>query len=196
MALEHILLGYLARGPRTGYDLKKTFDASAAHFWPARQNQIYRTLTRLHEQGQISLEIVEQTDRPNRKLYAITEAGRDELLAWLCTPVEEPIWRSHLLSQLFFSDAIDDDAAIALLEARLRHLTEEVQQYEQMIELGDEPATPENARDQFFRWLTLDHGIRTHLCSIDWTKDAIRRIRRKAYEGGRAAALDMSEHET
>jgi len=194
MALEHILLGYLAREPRTGYDLKKMFDASAAHFWPARQNQIYRTLTRLHEQGHISREVVEQMDRPNRKVYAITEGGRKEFLAWLSKPVEEPVWRSQVISQLFFADSLDDDAIIALLQARLRHLREELELYEQMAELGSELSTSHDARDEFFRWLTLDRGIRTHRCSIEWVEDAIRRVRQKAYERGRAGALGEAGH--
>jgi len=189
MALEHILLGYLSRGPRTGYDLKKQFDVSAAHFWPARQNQIYRTLTRLHEDGYISREIVEQSGKPDRKVYEITNEGERMLLGWLSEPFCEPVWRSNLLGQLFFSGAVKDETVISLLEERARHLREELGLYEGLIQTKEEVATPEEARDQFFRWLTLDHGIQTHRRSIAWVEDAIARIRNKTYRKGKAGAL-------
>ena len=49
MSLEYAILGFLNYHPYTGYDLKKIFDTSVRHFWPADQSQIYRTLARLTE---------------------------------------------------------------------------------------------------------------------------------------------------
>ncbi len=49
MSLEYAILGFLNYHPYTGYDLKKIFDTSIRHFWPADQSQIYRTLARLTE---------------------------------------------------------------------------------------------------------------------------------------------------
>ena len=49
MSLEFAILGFLSYHPSTGYDLKKMFDVSIRHFWPADQSQIYRTLARLTE---------------------------------------------------------------------------------------------------------------------------------------------------
>ena len=51
MSLEHAILGFLQYKPMSGYDLKKIFDTSVRHFWPADQSQIYRTLTRLADKG-------------------------------------------------------------------------------------------------------------------------------------------------
>jgi PadR family transcriptional regulator AphA len=74
MSLEHAILGFLNYGPSSGYDLKKVFDVSVQHFWPADQSQIYRTLSRLEDEGWAEMELVEQEDRPDRKVYHITEA--------------------------------------------------------------------------------------------------------------------------
>ena len=92
MSLEYAILGFLNYHPYTGYDLKKIFDTSIRHFWPADQSQIYRTLARLTEQGFAEMEKVPQDDRPDRKVYSITEAGRAELMKWLSGP--PPIGRS------------------------------------------------------------------------------------------------------
>ena len=67
MSLEHAILGFLNYRAFSGYDLKKAFDTSVNHFWPADQSQIYRTLARLAERGWAEMEIVPQEDRPDRK---------------------------------------------------------------------------------------------------------------------------------
>ena len=87
MTIQYAILGLLSWRPLSGYDLKKIFDTSVRHFWPADQAQIYRTLSRLAEKGWAEMEVIEQSDRPDRKLYHITEAGRAELHAWLLTPL-------------------------------------------------------------------------------------------------------------
>src|SRR5512139_1650768 len=102
MSLEFAILGFLNYHPYTGYDLKKIFDSSIRHFWPADQSQIYRTLAHLTDQGYVEMEKIPQADRPDRKVYHITDGGRAELLRWLSAspPLGEP--RSAPLVQVFF----------------------------------------------------------------------------------------------
>ncbi len=64
MSLEYAILGFLNYHPYTGYDLKKIFDTSVRHFWPADQSQIYRTLARLTEIGFAEMEKVPQNRPP------------------------------------------------------------------------------------------------------------------------------------
>ena len=75
MSLEHAILGFLHYAPSSGYDLKKAFDTSVRHFWPADQSQIYRTLARMTEREWVKVEVISQEDRPSRKVYHITEAA-------------------------------------------------------------------------------------------------------------------------
>ena len=63
MSLPHVILGFLQYAPATGYDLKKTFDATVRHFWPADQSQIYRTLAQLVEQGRGEMEEIVQSGK-------------------------------------------------------------------------------------------------------------------------------------
>ena len=84
MSLEYAILGFLNYRPLSGYDLKKVFDNSVRHFWPADQSQIYRTLAKLAEQGHVEQEIVRGLDRPDRKEYRITP-GRPGRAAHLAT---------------------------------------------------------------------------------------------------------------
>ncbi len=60
MSLKHAILGFLSFKPLSGYDLKKAFDKSVHHFWPANQSQIYRTLSQMTDEGLIEKEVIER----------------------------------------------------------------------------------------------------------------------------------------
>ncbi len=77
MSLKHAILGFLNYQPQTGYELKEVFDDSVQHFWSADQSQIYRTLNELMAENYVTMEVVPQDNRPNRKVYSITTSGRD-----------------------------------------------------------------------------------------------------------------------
>ena len=83
MSLKHGLLGLLNYGNMTGYDIDRTFKDSLFLFWQAQTSQIYRELNTMEKLGWLTSEIVIQTDKPNKKLYSITGAGKQELSNWL-----------------------------------------------------------------------------------------------------------------
>src|SRR5438552_16270601 len=106
MSLKHALLGFINYGPMTGYELKKFFDTSVAHFWNAELSQIYPSLKALEGEGLVEMNVEVQADRPNRKVYSITDDGRRELLEWLATPAESDQVREPLLVKLFFGSSL------------------------------------------------------------------------------------------
>ncbi len=178
MSLEYAILGFLNYKPYTGYDLKKIFDSSVRHFWPADQSQIYRTLTRLTEQGFAEMEKMPQADRPDRKVYHITQAGRKELLAWLSglPPMDSP--RSAPLIQVFFAGQLPDEEILAKFEGFAELMRAILAQYEQVMEqiapFQEEIPSP---REHFFWLLTLDNGIRTMRAALEWAEDVIFQIK-------------------
>jgi len=48
-------------------------------FWQARHSQIYPELARLEEKGLVTHQVVEQQDRPDKKVYSVTDSGLDAL---------------------------------------------------------------------------------------------------------------------
>lgn len=116
MSLPHAILGFLSYGPQTGYDLKKTFDASVQHFWSATQSQVYTTLKRLQEDGLVEMETVHQQERPDRKVYHITPEGREELRSWLGSPLAPSAPRLEWLIRVFFADQLPNEAIAEMLE--------------------------------------------------------------------------------
>lgn len=184
MSLPHAILGFLKYGPKTGYDLKRMFEASVSHFWSARQTQIYQTLTDLEKQGWATVELVRQDDRPNRKEYSITEPGRAELRQWLGQARPEPPIRAPFLVQLFFSGELEDDEILAVLEEKAQELRDVLALYETGPVAQPTFAKRIPKREQFFWYLTLDYGIESARCSLRWIESVIDRIRNRAYEQG------------
>ena len=178
MSLDHALLGFLNYHPYTGYDLKKIFDTSVRHFWPADQSQIYRTLARLTEQGFVEMEKVPQENRPDRKVYHITEAGREELKSFLFgpTPMDEP--RSAPLIQVFFAGQLSDEEILAKFEGYAAIMRAVLSQYDRVPALiapfQEEIPSP---REHFFWLLTLENGIRNMRANLEWAESVIERIK-------------------
>lgn len=187
MSLEHAILGFLQYKPMTGYDLKKIFDTSVRHFWPADQSQIYRTLAKLAEQGLAEQEIIEQSDRPDRKVYHITVAGREELRSWLAGPFPMEESRSAPLVQVFFSGQLPDAEILAKFEQAAAMMRAVLERYERVPGLAEGYIREvDDPRESFFWMLTLDLGIRTMRANLEWVEDVIERI----MSGGLPAARE------
>ena len=182
MSLPHAILGLLCKDSMTGYDLKNAcFDKSIAHFWPADQAQIYRTLDKLVEQGWASSQLEIQQERPNRKVYTVTPAGKSELHRWLLQPQSLPTFRDPLLIQVFFGGHLTDEELVALLSNQLVAHQQLLADYKQMPDylplppLSDELAT----REQVMHRLVLEMALRKEEAYINWLKLALKTIQRQ-----------------
>ncbi|MBN2387172.1 MAG: PadR family transcriptional regulator [Anaerolineales bacterium] len=178
MSLEHAILGFLNYHPYTGYDLKKIFDTSIRHFWSADQSQIYRTLTRLTERGFVEMEKVPQQDRPDRKVYHITEGGRGELLNWLAgpPPMDEP--RSAPLVQVFFAGQLSDEQVLAKFEGFAALMRAFLAMYDQVPDqLGPYQEDISSPREHFFWLLTLENGLCSMRANLAWAESIVERIK-------------------
>ena len=178
MSLEHAILGFLNYRALSGYDLKKIFDTSVRHFWPANQSQIYRTLNRLTESGWAEMEKIEQVSRPDRKEYSITEAGRDELQKWLATPLPFEDNRSAPLIQVFFSGQRSDEEVLAMFEGVADMVRAGMAMYDAIpLQIEAYEDYIQSPREFYFWMLTLDIGKNTARANLEWLEGVIERIR-------------------
>ncbi|MET7869594.1 PadR family transcriptional regulator [Streptomyces cyaneofuscatus] len=109
MSIGHTLLGLLESGPRHGYDLKRAFDEKFGHDRPLHYGQVYSTMSRLLRNGLVEVDGIEAGGGPERKRYAITEAGVTDVQRWLATP-EKP--------ELYLQSALYTKVVLALLTHR------------------------------------------------------------------------------
>jgi PadR family transcriptional regulator, regulatory protein AphA len=171
MSLMHAILGFLRREPQTGYSLKNDqFDKSVGYFWPADQTQIYKTLDKLVESELATCEVEIQSDRPNRKIYSISKAGKLELERWLSEPSDPPPYREPLLVKLFFSEYVKtEDMLEVLANARLHYQAH----LDELTSIEIAPIGKCNSREELGARLTLEMGLQSKRAAIAWVDQAM-----------------------
>lgn len=172
MSLAHVILGLLQQEGMTGYELKnQCFDQTIAHLWPADQAQIYKTLDKLVEKGWVTCIVEMQRNRPNRKVYSVTEAGKIELLRWLQCHQPLPTIRELLLIQLFFAAELSNEAILHLLKQELVAHRKKLTDCEKItLPLLDDASA---SREQMMQRLVLELVRQKEQKYIDWLHTAI-----------------------
>jgi len=109
----------LTDGEASGYDLKKAFESSFGHCFPAGFGSIYPALAALAEQGCVSCREVPQEGKPDRKVYQITAAGRQQLLNELEDPAPSHKVRSEFLATMAFAHLMTPEQITTVLNSRI-----------------------------------------------------------------------------
>ncbi|HSM97211.1 MAG TPA: PadR family transcriptional regulator [Rhizomicrobium sp.] len=122
MDVRTICLGILSRGDATGYEIKKLFDDDGyQHFVEASFGSIYPALSRLTQEGLVSVRAESQEKRPDRKVYSITDAGRRAFLNSLMKPLPEDRHRSPFVFAMLFSHLLPHPRVVEMLDTYIEH---------------------------------------------------------------------------
>lgn len=131
--LEYSILGSLNYKPMFGYELKQTMESSTLFFWNAKLSQIYITLKKLEKEKKLTSKVKNQKDKPDRKIYTITELGKKSLTEWLKDPVTEfSEIKDTLLLKLYFSSKLDKNEIILNLLIQKKLHTERLKHYKEV----------------------------------------------------------------
>ncbi|GAA5115383.1 PadR family transcriptional regulator [Haloechinothrix salitolerans] len=123
MSIGHALLALLEAGPRHGYDLKRAYDTHLGADRPLHYGQVYSTLSRLLRNGLVEAVGTESGDGPDRKRYAITDAGITDVEAWLAAPEKPEIYLQNVLyAKVVLALLSGRDAQRVLDAQRAEHL--------------------------------------------------------------------------
>jgi DNA-binding PadR family transcriptional regulator len=116
------LLALLAKEPAHGYELKQALEQTFGSAYPSPNiGQIYVTLGRLEKDGLIRAVDVEQSNRPNKKVYYLTAKGRDVLTLWVDEPTEGPRVRDEFFMKLVLAPLTGISDRMALINRQRRH---------------------------------------------------------------------------
>lgn len=175
--LEHIALGLLLEGPNHGYELFHEFEATFGAVWQAGRSKLYATLAGLEAQGDLSVTHEPQSDRPPRKVYELTAAGRERFEQWLTEPVVQPREiRTVIPVKLRFYEILGRSDAEVLLDAQIGVCVERIdrERKRRAAAAGDvEEQTSSQAElpvlhDDLFYDLLYDFRRRQLAAMIDW----------------------------
>ncbi len=152
--LSYRLLGVLVRGPISGYDIAKALEK----FRPVKISQVYPALSDMESKGLLVSEEIEQTGKPNKKIYYTTELADEALRTWISDATEEPSVRDDFLAKFYALWKAFPDQRQQLLDERLAWLNSEIIFFEASLrklhvdhgDLTDDPACWQFCRSNLF----------------------------------------------
>ena len=116
------LLALLAKEPAHGYELKLALEQTFGEAYPSPNiGQIYVTLKRLEQDGLVRSQDVEQTTRPNKRVYELTPAGREALGNWVQEPSDGPRVRDDFFTKLILAPMAGLADRMELINSQRRH---------------------------------------------------------------------------
>ncbi len=172
MSLKHVLLVVLKKKKSTGYEITKWFDGPLGYFWNTSHQRVYRALATLHKDGWVRYELVRQTDKPDKKVYELTEQGEAALQKWLKTPLKIPPINEPFLVKLFAGKDADPKV---LHEELSRHYEEYVAIQEEYKKI-EQQYFPDGFTDDAannMMYLTLRRGFYHQEATLKWAEEAL-----------------------
>ena len=177
MSLRYGLLGLINYKPMTGYEMVKEFDESLAYFWHATSQQIYKELDTMEKSGWLVSKRIMQTEKPNKRVYSITEQGKAALVDWVSKP-EEGVTKfmqgkNPFLMRLAFAGEGRDETALQMLyDFRSQYLSfaDKLGDVDEMV--AEEEAILGQKVMKYWKLVAL-HGEIIRKARLEWVEKAI-----------------------
>ncbi|MBW7458418.1 PadR family transcriptional regulator [Paenibacillus sepulcri] len=177
--LSYGLLSAISTDSCSGYDLI----ARMKLFWKADHSQIYPLLAKLVDKGYVRFETMQQTGKPDKKIYFITDSGSEVLRNWMAEPTAEPVIRDEFALKMYSIRMFDDEQAVRLLEERRTLYEQRLAELEEtaekirikrarLAEEGNEPGS--HVLGAYFLFDREIRNAQTELQWCDWALETIR----------------------
>ena len=165
------MLGLLARESLSGYDLAGRMRERVGFFWQARHSQIYPELARLEEEGMVVHRVVVQRDRPDKKVYEITDAGLEALKEGVTAPVKLRATRDEMVLKAYSVWLADPEKAVTLFREQQQLHEKQLLQYEEIEasmeeEWGESIGLP--GSPHFASYAALQRGLTHERGYAEW----------------------------
>ncbi|EAQ99439.1 PadR family transcriptional regulator [Congregibacter litoralis] len=193
MALRYAIMTALIEDELSGYDLAGSFDKSLGFFWHASHQQIYRELGKLSDLAWVTRRTEAQKGRPDKILYALTDAGREALDEWVLT--KDRMRLQETKDELYIKLYNLSESNIDYLRTRLRERREAMMQrlylYERIRRrhYGDPETLPLRRKGVY---LALLGGITGGKQYLAWCDEALELLAGAAEDTSTAAKADTA----
>ena len=158
---RHFILGLLAQQPMTGYDIKRVLKRLSWLVGSLSYGSLYPALHALKEDGLVTVDVDAQADRPSRKIYSLTQAGRRELEKWVNQPTRSNASMKAFVMRLMLADSFSPAGLITQLHQRRAQVATQRADLEQRVAALD-------YKVNLGRRLALDYGLALADTELDW----------------------------
>jgi PadR family transcriptional regulator, regulatory protein AphA len=148
MDIKTLCLGILSLGEASGYEIKQVFEDAFSHFYVASYGSIYPALADLTQAGHVTLANIEQEKRPAKKVYALTESGREIFNHALTETYPNHRVRSDFLVMMVFAHLLPEEQINRIFDTRLADIEKQIAEIESCVDDDHQSAqeTPAGAR--------------------------------------------------
>jgi DNA-binding PadR family transcriptional regulator len=168
VSFRHFVLGLLNQQPMSGYDIKRLLKGLGWLVDGPSFGNIYPTLHALLKDGLVTVEVVPHQNKPPRKIYSVTETGRQILQEWANRPVTpSPSLRAFVM-RLILAGSFSQARLVAHLQQRRNQVTAHQATLEQTAEALDEEADLQR--------LALDYGLALAITELAWLDSTLNRL--------------------
>lgn len=122
MSMKLVILGLLMEANRHTYEIRQTMkERGMTNYMKLQDGSLYYAMDQLHKDGLVeALEVVRDTNRPEKTIYQITEAGKRKFQELLSHQLHEEIKHYHPLYVALPFTVHGDQAKIAdILEHKI-----------------------------------------------------------------------------
>jgi DNA-binding PadR family transcriptional regulator len=154
----------------SGYDIKCFLNSLSWLIDSPSFGSLYPALHALLEDGLVTVKVIPQQDKPPRKIYSITDVGRETLQEWVRQPVASDASLKAFLMRLILASNLSRPNLVALLEQRHTqvsgHLRQTTGAIEEDTDLGER--------------LALGYGVAVANAELTWLDKALGRLSQDA----------------
>lgn len=181
MNLRSVILGILSWNPASGYDLKQIIADSNLFYWSGNNNQIYKSLLELQNEGLVTCQTQLQEHLPAKKIYSVSEQGLSALHESLQAAPELPELRKGFLIQLAWAELLSDEEILGLLE---KYETEVADGLRMVQAQSARPGKrPERSEREKFLWKRIaENIIASYQTELDWANHTRQEFREKMFQ--------------
>lgn len=159
MEIKTLCLGILSLGDATGYEIKKMVaEGSFSFFSEASYGSIYPALGKLMEEGFVTCRAMAQDKRPDKKVYSLTDLGREALTQSLRKNPDPDKNRSEFLAAILFCESVAPERVGDLIEDRIHEHEQKILALEGLL-AGD--MTPGSI-------FVVEYGIATQKAALEF----------------------------
>ena len=175
--LKHGILGLLHYHEMTGYEIMEVFRDSLNFFWNAKTSQIYRELQELERKEWAVKRIVPQSGKPDKNVYSVTEAGKEELLRWLGEENLGLQSRIPILMKVFFLGERNREENIGYFQQVKEWCESFLKSLEAVPSSIGAYGSMVGEREKGLYWqMTVEYGRKSLKMQIEWAQDCIRML--------------------
>jgi DNA-binding PadR family transcriptional regulator len=169
VTFRYFILGLLFRRAMSGYDIRRFLKSLGWLIGSPSFGTIYPALHALLKDDLVTVEVVPHPSRPARKIYTITEAGRQFLQNWIVQPRPSNLGIRTFIMHLILAGDSSRDGLVAHLKQRQEVTAAQQSALEQAVqELGEQASLGEH--------LAIEYGLTIARAELAWLESQLAQL--------------------